>query len=106
MIEYLPKTEFLQPNTYSTIQYWTRDVICRLFFVRHGVTDQDIISSSSGIQESSAPLSTTGIQEMQAASNKLLTMGCKPEDTLILYSPGKQDPVQRILESKEVLAAA
>lgn len=86
-------------NDLNDIKQRTQDVICRIFFLRHG--DTWTTSDLSNIQYHDAKLNEKWQQEMIDACDRLVNMWCKPEDTLIIYSPWSEEKVERIVESQE-----
>ncbi len=81
------------------IQQQTSQVICRIFFVRHGRTDVE----SESPQLPDTELSEEWIAEMHALAKRLKKLWANRENTLLLCRPGENNEMKRIVESKEIL---
>lgn len=83
----------------------TSEVICRIFFVRHGVSIDEVKRGKDSKQPRDSNLHDIGKAQMEEVATILKGMGCKKNDTLILYSPGKntEEPIHRVIESAQIL---
>ncbi len=100
MIDKQSESESLdQNNNVENIKKQTSEVICRVFFVRHGKTDLEWKSA----QLSDAQLSEEWIVEIHALGKRLKKLWCNKENTLLLCRPGEKNQMKRIVESKEIL---
>ena len=106
MVNKLSKGDSLnQQNVLENIQNHTQDVLCRIFFVRHGISVDEANRWKDSKQLWNADLHSMGEAQMEQVSAKLKKMWCNKEDTLILYSSGKNQkkPINRIVRSVNIL---
>jgi len=94
-----------QNNNFKNIQQQTQEVICRIFFVRHGVSKEEAKIGKKTAQLPSTELSITWAKEMFNVANTLIDIWCTPENTLILYSEweGGNYPMKRVMKSQQIL---
>jgi len=98
-MENIWKIRWEDNNNFKNIQQQTQEVICRIFFVRHGKTDFE----GKSPQLSDTQLSEEWKNEMHAVAKRLKRLWANKQNTLLLCRPGEKNEMKRIVESKEIL---
>lgn len=85
-------------NNLASIKQQAQDVICRVFFLRHGQSE-DEAKNNFLPQDSKTPLSPLGIEQIEKAAGKFQELWLNDENTVILYAKW----TERIRQSKKIL---
>lgn len=94
-----------QNNGVDLIKQDAQDVICRVFSRRHGISKIEEQYWTEAKQAPNVLLSVNGKKEMEDLADEFIGFGCKPEDTVIVYSPQDEEwnKIRRIIQSKNIL---